>query len=209
MVSQYSAQEFVVNGDLSKKMWSKAEWVEFDQDVYRDAAYPNAVTRVSALWTYNSVYFGFVCMYSMINVYQGEDVAKERWELWKRDVVEVFINPQPNVVSHYYEFEVAPNNQWIDLEIDKTRNPFYDASWNSGFEHATRIDNHFWQCEMRIPIASMGVREIRAGARWRLNFFRADGHGNDSERRLMSWCRIPEGDSFHTPTRFGMIQFSA
>ena len=49
-----------------------------------------------------------------------------------------FVNPEPARVNHYYEFEVAPNNQWIDLEIDKDKTPFNDAKWNSGFDHATR-----------------------------------------------------------------------
>ena len=48
-----------------------------------------------------------------------------------------FSNPQPERITHYYEFEVAPNNQWIDLEIEKTKTPFNDAAWNSGFSHAT------------------------------------------------------------------------
>src|SRR5437899_5536807 len=143
-----------------------------------------------------------------MNVYEGEDPAKERWELWNRDVAEVFVNPEPARVNHYYEFEVAPNNQWIDLEIDKDKTPFNDAGWDSRFEHSTRVDakGHVWACEMRIPLASMGVKALDPGSEWRVNFYRADGPGDDSQRRFMCWSAIPEGKTFHVPTRFGVIR---
>ncbi len=102
-------------------------------------------------------------------------------------------------------------NQWIDLEIDKEKDPFYDAGWDSHFEHATRIDagNHLWTCEMRIPVNSLtaGVRQTYLNMRWRINFYRADGPGDDSQRRFLAWSTIPEGKSFHVPARFGIIRF--
>jgi len=207
--SKLISEDFVPDGDLHKRVWETADWAAFDHAMSGAPAYPEAATKVAALWTARYVYFGFRCRYTSLNVYEGEDPAKERWELWNRDVAEVFLNPQPERVSHYYEFEVAPNNQWIDLEIDKTKTPFNDARWDSHFDHATRIDagNHFWTCEMRIPVKSMGVKAGRSGEEWRVNFFRADGPGDDSQRRFMSWSTIPEGTSFHVPTRFGIIYF--
>jgi len=105
----------------------------------------------------------------------------------------------PERISHYYEFEVAPNNQWIDLEIEKTKTPFNDASWNSGFEHATKIDekNHLWMTEMRILLSSLGVEKIHDGDLWRVNFFRTTGHGGDEKRTFLAWSLIPQGGTFH------------
>lgn len=136
-------------------------------------------------------------------------IRSRSWQLWERDVVEVVLNPQRERVNHYYEFEVAPNNQWIDLEIDKTKQPFNDASWNSGFDHATRVDagHHIWTAEMRIPLASMKGKEIRAGVQWRVNLFRATGEGSDGHRKLLACSIIPEGKTFHVPTRFGILKF--
>jgi cellulose/xylan binding protein with CBM9 domain len=207
--SKFIPQDFSLDGDLTKPAWKKAAWRRFDHDMSGKVRYRDAETRVGILWSARFVYFAFHCHYTRLNTYEGEDPTKERWELWERDVVEVFANPEPARVNHYYEFEVAPNNQWIDLEIDKDKTPFNDAKWNSGFEHATRVDpaKHVWTCEMRIPVASMGVERLRAGAVWRANFFRADGRGGDSQRRFMSWSAIPEGKSFHVPTRFGRLRF--
>lgn len=209
LLCAFITRDFVPDGDLSKPVWNEVAPITFDRDVYTGISYPGSETKVAALWTRHNIYFSFSCKYTSLNIYEGEDVAEERWELWNRDVVEVFINPEPHRIFHYYEFEVAPNNQWIDLEIDKTKNPFYDPVWNSGFAHATHVKREAgeWTCEMRIPQAPMGVREILDGDDWRVNFFRADGLGDESPRHLISWCTIPGGETFHTPERFGLLRF--
>jgi len=202
------SRDFLPDGDSSKPSWKHATPVEFDTGASGSPHYPEISTRVASVWTETYVYFFFWCRYDSINVFQGEDPKVERWQLWDRDVAEVFLNPRPERVNHYYEFEVAPNNQWIDLEIDKNKNPFNDASWNSRFEHATRIDakNHVWTAEMRIPISSMNVSAIHPGDEWRVNFFRAAGEGGDDGRKFLAWSSIPEGKTFHVPTRFGLLR---
>jgi alpha-galactosidase len=206
--TRHSSSNFLPDGDLTKSLWKHAKWVEFDNDASGRSHYPEAETRVASLWTETHIYFAFSSRYDSLNTYEGEDPKAERWQLWDRDVVEVFLNPQPARVNHYFEFEVAPNNQWIDLEIDRTKEPFNDASWNSGFEHATRIDSehHVWTTEMRIPLAAMNVKDPRSGTQWRVNFFRAAGKGGDDHRKFLAWSIIPEGKTFHVPTRFGILK---
>jgi len=206
--SKRSPVGFLPDGDPSKPSWKRAESVEFDTSASGTSRFPEISTRVASVWTETHIYFLFRCRYDSVNVYQGEDPKVERWQLWERDVAEVFLNPQPERVNHYYEFEVAPNNQWIDLEIDKTKNAFNDVTWNSGFDHATRIDaaNHIWTAEMRIPISSMNVSAMHPGAEWRANFFRAAGEGGDDRRKFLAWSVIPERKTFHVPTRFGILR---
>jgi alpha-galactosidase len=208
LLAKRSPVDFLPDGDLSKPPWKNAVSANFDHGVTGKSRYPEVSTRVASIWTETYVYFYFWCRYGALNVYEGEDPAAERWQLWDRDVVEVFLNPQPERVNHYYEFEVAPNNQWVDLEIDKTKKPFNDVSWNSGFEHATRIDakNHTWTAEIRIAVSSMKVSAIHPGDKWRANFFRAAGKGDDDARKFLAWSTIPEGKTFHVPTRFGILQ---
>lgn len=209
-VARRSSKDFTPDGDLAKNIWKRARWVEFAHDLSGRSKHPLAATRVAAVWTDHFVYFAFWCRYDRLNVYEGEDAAKERWELWNRDVAEVFLNPAPERISHYYEFEVAPNNQWIDLEIEKKNDPFNDASWNSGFEHATRIDTekHVWTAELRIPVSAMKVPSIAPGMTWRVNYFRAAGQGGDAQRQFLAWSTIPQGKTFHVPSRFGLLRFT-
>ena len=208
-VTARRTNDFEPDGDLSKKIWKRATWAEFDHDMAGTKKFPEVATRVAVAWSESAIYFAFECKYDALNVYEGEDTSKERLQLWDRDVAEVFLNPQPETVTHYYEFEVAPNNQWVDLEIDKTKEPFGDANWNSGFTHATKVDssNHIWTSEWRIPLNSMKAKPIALGVLWRVNFFRAAGAGGDEQRKFMAWSTIPEGRTFHVPNRFGILRF--
>ena len=212
ILSRFVEKDIKPDGDLRKRMWSDAEPVRFDQAAFSDARYPELLTKVASCWSAQFVYLAFWCSYQNLTVYQGEDPTKERWQLWERDVVEAFINPAPRVASHYYEFEVAPNNQWLDLEVDLTRTPISDPRWNSAFEHKTKVDAaaREWTAEMRIPVRAMMRGNIRPHEDWRVNFYRCEGPGDDSSRHLLSWGRLPvrvSGGSFHQPESFGILRF--
>lgn len=207
---KHSTSDFVPDANLNKKTWKQANWVEFDHSMDGKASLPAEKSRVAAVWTEKYVYFAFWCKYERLNTFEGEDPAKERWELWNKDVAEIFLNPQPERLWHYYEFEVAPDNQWIDLEITGKGIEAHDAKWNSGFEHATHIDseNHIWTTEMRIPLSSMNASEPKVGMEWRANFYRASGLGSDEQRKFLAWSVISEGTTFHAPNYFGILRLA-
>jgi cellulose/xylan binding protein with CBM9 domain len=57
-------------------------------------------------------------------------------------------------------------------------------------------------------VRAMGVEAMSANAAWRINFFRADGPGDDTQRRFLSWSPIRSSkQSFHVPTCFGLLRF--
>jgi hypothetical protein len=208
--SKFTNMDFVPDGDLHKSAWKTASKVRFDQDAFDKKQYPTSETTVASRWTERYLYLAYRCRYENLNIHIGEDPLPERWELWERDVVEAFINPRPGQTMQYYEFEVAPNNQWLDLEIDLSGAGAHYSIWDSGFEHATIIDpaEHIWTVEMRIPILSMGVHCISPNTEWKVNFYRADGPGGTPERRLLSWGPLPpRSNSFHQPASFGTLRF--
>jgi alpha-galactosidase len=212
IVSKFSADDFIPDGNLDKGIWQKADRVVFDHDWMGKRHFPESSTQVACLWTPSHFFFALWCRYTDLNVYAGEDPATQRFGLWDRDVAEVFLNPFPETVNHYFEFEVAPNNQWVDLEINLDKDPSYDHTWDSNFLHATRVDPaaRIWTCEIKIPAASMRVPSIRPNWECRVNFYRCDGPGDDTQRRFLAWsptfCTNPS-DFFHVPTRFGQIRF--
>lgn len=210
LTSEFSKSDFVPNGDLNKQAWVTAKKVRFDQDAFNKNKYPDIETTVASRWTKDYIYFAYWCRYKTLTTYEGENPGPERWELWKRDVVEAFIAPQPARPNHYYEFEIAPNNQWLDLEIDLDGKPPHNPNWNSGFEHSTKIDavQHVWTVEMRIPARSMGMQHIGPDSDWRINLYRADGMENGPAQKLLSWSPLPiDNGSFHQPASFGVLQF--
>jgi hypothetical protein len=211
IMSEFLQADITPDANLEKEMWSRAQRIRFDEDAFSRTSYPALETQVASRWTSKYLYLGLWCNYEFLNTYQGEDPALERWELWERDVVEAFIGPRPENPSHYFEFEVAPNNQWLDLEIDLNREPFNNASWSSGFEHATRVNAvaGIWTAEMRIPFAAFNA-QIRP-QEWKINFYRCEGLPPGSPRRYLSWGPLVAsgpGASFHQPASFGVLRFA-
>ena len=210
--SEFSAVDVVPDGNLDKDFWTGTKRIQFDEAGFSRTRHTEARTLVASRWTRQYLYLAYWCHYQNLNIYEGEDPAHERWQLWEKDVVEAFINPTPDRPSHYYEFEIAPNNQWLDLEIDLTQHPFNNEKWNSGFLHETRVDapQHVWTVEMRIPIASMAAAAAHPMTEWRVNFYRCDGAESGASRRMLSWgalpLKLPER-SFHQPDSFGTIRF--
>lgn len=207
-ISRFCPKGFIPDADLTKREWELTKKVVFDTSYHPQIKFSEARTEVASLWSETFLYFAFTAHFTELFTYAFEDASQERVGLWDRDVVEVFLNPFPERINVYWEFEVAPNNQWVDLAIDLDQNPFFDASWNSGFEHATRIDHEkkIWYCEMRIPVNSFGIDRIKADAQWRINFYRCDGLGDDTRRRFLAWSPTYE-PSFHVPQHFGLIRF--
>lgn len=209
-ISKFTGRDFIPDDNLRKPAWRRATWVKVDHDAFSPATFPQSTTEIASLWTPDYVYFAFRCQYTTLNVFEGGDPGKDYWGLWTRDVVEIFLNPHPEHLNQYYEFEVAPNNLWVDLAIDLDKKPMNDVTWNSGIEPATHIDakKHVWTCELRIPVAAVNeARPLVPNAEWRINLYRIDGPGPDAQRRFLSWNPVHGKHSFHTPASFGLLRF--
>ena len=107
----------------------------------------------------------------------------------------------PSDPRHYAEFEVAPTNERLDVEL---RLPDKDFAWTSGFNSAVRTDKaaRTWDCEMRIPLSGLSATKPTAGARWRLNLYR----GDRANQASLAWRSTLQG-TFHAPERFGFLEF--
>ena len=148
----------------------------------------------------------FSCPYEELYLKPEPVTDKETNKLWDWDVAEVFIGSDYKNIRRYKEFEVSPQGEWVDLDIDLDRRHEDSGwKWNSNFEVSSRIDKaaHVWYGAMRIPYASIDSRPAAAGNTLRINLFRCQGPA--SSRRYIAW-RAPMRDSFHTPERFGTLK---
>ena len=74
---------------------------------------------------------------------------------------EVFIGWDLKDIRRYKEFELSPQGEWIDLDVNKNSEPgVFDDKWNAGMESAALIDRtrRVWYGEMKIPIRSIDAR---------------------------------------------------
>jgi alpha-galactosidase len=126
--------------------------------------------------------------------------------LWERDVCEVFIAPDRNEPRKYFEFEVAPTGEWLDLAIDMTSGErVTDWEYASGMEATGRIENDRVLMALRIPWEAFGRKPV-PGDIWLGNIFRCVGR--EPDRGYLAWQpTMTDVPNFHVPEKFGEFQF--
>ena len=124
--------------------------------------------------------------------------------LYKEEVVEVFLDPAGDL-QKYFEFEVNPLNAVLDLVLWREGEHYLkDFQWRcKGLQTAARRVPLGWCAEFSIPFASLGAAPQGS---WRANFYRID-RPPGVPRELSAWS--PTGRrNFHTPKRFGVLEFA-
>lgn len=198
-------QDVPLTLDPSSPFWREARVVLLDKN-----RFGKMVSRHPAMvrtrWTAKNIYFLFVSPYDELHLKPNPTTQKETYELWNWDVAEVFIGSDFKDIQRYKEFEVSPQGEWVDLDID-LHNPHHEEgwTWNSGFEAAARIDEakHTWSAAMRIPFSAIDPRVPVAGNTLRMNLFLSQGP--PAKHRELAW-QPPMKETFHVPERFGLIR---
>jgi len=196
------AQDFELTGDVAHAAWKTARPVLLECATKTGAARPELTTPVRALWSDRYLYLSYQCPFSEVSVFEPAQLEKERFGLWDGDVVEAFVGTDPTKPGAYAEFEVAPNGEKLDVIIDPPRKDF---EWSSGFACKVRKDDKtkMWTAEMRIPLSSLGSQKPSPSTRWWINLYRIDR----ASKAFLAWNPTLT-DSYHTPSRFGHLEFS-
>lgn len=167
---------------------------------------PGHRTEIRSRWTGRNLYFLFICPYEQLNLKPEPKTETETNELWKWDVAEVFIGSDMKNIRRYKEFEISPQAEWIDLDIDLDAPHHEDGwVWNSGFQASARIDPaaKIWYGFMRIPYAAVDSRAAAAGNTFRVNFFRSQGARPNHKSIVWQPTHRP---TFHVPEVFGTLR---
>ncbi len=187
--------------------WSGASRVIAEGDFYGNPI-PGHRTEILLQWSPQNLYLLFVCPYQELNLKPNPNLAAETYELWNWDVAEVFIGDDFQNIRRYKEFEVSPQGEWVDLDVNLD-NPPHEVGWvwQSGCEVAATIDaaQKIWFGFMRIPWPSICSRPPVAGNELRINFYRCQG--SDPNRKYITW-RPVHRKSFHTPESFGILKLA-
>lgn len=191
--------------DMNPKsaFWAKAEVAKFDKGP-RGEAHAQPPTEVRVKWTKQNLYVLYVAPYEKMYLTTNPQTKKDTDKLWDYDVVELFIGDDFDNIQRYKEYEVSPQNEWVDLDIRKDEKKF-DQKWDSGMQSATRIDkeNKIWYCVMRVPWKSITKKPVEAGAKYRVNFYRIEDGPKD--RKFFAWREVGS-PSYHTPEKFGVLE---
>jgi hypothetical protein len=203
--SMWSESEPSLDTNPASSFWSVAEPVYMEGDT-QGKPIPRYKTEIRTRWTKQNLYVLFVCPYEVLNLKPNPTMSAETNELWNWDVAEAFVGSDFKNIRRYKEFELSPQGEWVDLDINLDRPHHEDGwKWNSGMEVSARIDEaaHVWYGAMRIPYSSIDTRPAAPGNTLRINFFRCQGP--TSTRLYIAW-QAPMRESFHVPEHFGIMK---
>ena len=203
--STEASDDVAISTDPVTPFWSQTQPIFAEKDK-KGRPLPGYRTEVRSRWTEKNLYFLFSCPYERLFLKPNPTTATETNELWNWDVAEVFIGSDFKNIRRYKEFEISPQGEWIDLDIDLTK-PHHEEgwTWNSDFQVAARIDekNKIWYGAMKIPWTALGELSPAPGKTFRVNFFRSQGEL--ASRKNIAW-RPTMSDTFHVPERFGLLR---
>ncbi len=163
---------------------------------------------VQMVWSQTALYVRFLASQAEPLVISDKpDRTKKTIGLWERDVCEIIIAPDRSKPNEYFEFEVAPTGEWLDLAIDSTSGErVTDWDYNSGMEAAARIEDGRVLMAIEIPWEAFG-RKPKAGDVWLGNIFRCVGR--EPDRGYLAWQpTMTEKPNFHVPEAFGQFVFA-
>jgi alpha-galactosidase len=195
------------DGFPPKEAWSVAHPVSFNTDWQGGHADPLRETEVRLLWTKETLFLRFRCRYRRLTTFSDSDPDGRRYQLWDRDVAEVFLQPDPSNPHRYWEFEISPNGNWIDLDINLDQPPAHHGNPHSGMKSRVYLDEkqRIWTAEIALPIRTLAPA-FDPKTDWRVNFFRVEGP--TEPRFYSSWrpTNTPQAN-FHVPEAFGKLSF--
>jgi hypothetical protein len=201
--SVFSDKDCPPDTNPSSEFWRNVPVTSLTQDAYGQPL-AGSHTDVRSRWTFTHLYLIFTCPYETLYLKPDPVTSRETHKLWRWDVAEVFIQPDcSDNIRRYKEFEVSPQGEWADLDVDLDSPNHEDGwVWTSGIEVASRIDsrNSIWHGSMRIPFTSIDPRTAAPGNLLRVNFFRWNG----LQRTSVAWIPTMK-PTFHVPEVFGTL----
>jgi Carbohydrate family 9 binding domain-like len=194
-------------GDLQSPEWDKAQRVTIDRYWSGGLAPASRHFEARILWSKKALHIRFIAQQAeTLIVSASPQIAKKTMGLWDRDVCEIFIAPDPSTVERYFEFEAAPNGEWLDVALHWTpEKRESDWEFNSHMTTAAHVEHDRVVIAMRIPW-NHWIHEPQRNERWRVNLFRCVG--SDPGRGYLAWqpTRTKE-PNFHVPQVFGSLVF--
>ncbi|MDH3528126.1 MAG: carbohydrate-binding family 9-like protein [Acidobacteriota bacterium] len=203
---KYIETDFEIS-DLENAAWDAADTIKIKSYWSGQRAPKKRRFTAKMLWSESALYVRF-------DANQGEplvisekpDLTKKTRGLWDRDVCELFISPFRDDARKYFEFEVAPTGEWIDLGIYQGPEK-RDTDWDyaSGMTTAAKIEYDLVVMAFRVEWTAFGSKPA-AGDVWKGNLLRAVGKGEN--RGYLAWSATrTEVPNFHVPERFGEFFF--
>ncbi len=199
-------KDFLID-QLDHKSWKKVQEVLIENYWSGEKAASGRHAKAKLLWSDSAFYVRFeVNQTEPLVISKTPNLKSKTIGLWDRDVCEIFVAPNPKEPDKYFEFEIAPNGEWIELGIqlmpDKRETDF---GYISGMKSAAKIETDKVWMAMKIKWKAFG-KIPKANDIWKGNLFRCVGSGET--RGYLAWSPTKtETPNFHIPEAFGEFKF--
>ena len=198
--------DFSIN-ELENEAWDKAKTIEVKKYWSGKNAPKSRQFKAKLLWSETALYVRFEANQNeTLIVSETPNLKTKTKGLWDRDVCEIFLAPNKDEFRKYYEFEIAPNGEWIDLGIyQKPDERITDWEYSSGMQSKSLVGkNKVWMA-IKIEWKAIG-KTPKAGDVWLGNIFRCIGAGET--RGYLAWSPTEtKTPNFHVPEKFGEFEF--
>ena len=204
---KHIAKDFAIER-LDDPAWKSASQTKITKYWSGEMAPKGRQFETQILWSDTALYVHFsVSQSEPLVVSEKADVTTKEIGLWNRDVCEIFIAPDASQRNKYFEFEIAPNGEWIDLRIETgaSLERKTDLDYKSGMTSSAKIEKDKVVMAIKIPWEAFGARP-RANDVWLGNLFRCVG--KDPTRGYLAWQPTETAtQNFHVPEKFGEFRF--
>ena len=193
--------------NLTNANWAKAAEISIKKYWSGEIAPIGRHFKTRLLWSNTALYVRFEASQNEpLVISETPNLTSKTNGLWERDVCEIFLAPNPKEFRKYFEFEVAPTGEWIDLEIHQMPNQREtNFAYESGMQTAAKIEKDKIWMVFKVEWKAFG-KTPKAGEIWKGNIFRCVGSGET--RGYLAWQPTEtEKPNFHVPDRFGEFEF--
>lgn len=194
--------------DLDNPTWRQAEPGLISKYWSGEDAPDGRRAEFRLLWSDSALYIRFdAAQAEPLNLNPEPILSEKKIGLWDFDVCEIFLAPNADDPERYFEFEVSPTGEWIDLAVHQMPDR-RETDWNfaSGMKATARIGVDATVMLIEVPWQGIGKRPGPNDV-WRGNLFRCVGAGEG--RGYLAWSpTLTSVPNFHVPGRFGELNFS-
>jgi predicted esterase len=184
--------------DISSVPWEAGAHVSLTAKARADLP-----TEASIFSTRQNLYLTFRCAEP-----SPDNLIVQPKDIWNRDCVELFIEPEQNLIAkpyHHVIIDAAGHAIFERCHVYPRHYQLraFEEKWNPNAEIAVANSADHWTCTLRIPLADLHIGDsAKAGGLWRLNFCRTRPARDKEPGITGSWSNLgPNG--FQAPSRFG------
>lgn len=203
---KHISEDFSIS-ELNNKSWKSAKSIKIGHYWSGKKASKDRHFETKILWSNTALYVRFVANQNEPLIVNSEPNLKSKTDkLWEKDVCEIFFAPNKDEFRRYFEFEIAPTGEWIDLGIyQKPDERITDREYNSGMKTAAKIEKDKVISAFKVEWKAFGITP-QVGDIWLGNILRAVG--NEPNRGYLAWSpTLTEKPNFHVPEKFGEFEF--